>query len=66
MHSSGDMRPGLKKGKARKTDESVEICRNKADKDKDENPCKRCVCAIYRGFCLVEFARQCLANLKSD
>ena len=40
IHSSGDMRPGRKKGKVRKTDERVEICRNKANRDKNENPCK--------------------------
>ena len=28
IHSSGDIRPGLGRGKVRKTDERVEICRN--------------------------------------
>ena len=52
IHSSGDMRPGHKKGKVRKTDEYVEICRNKADRDRNENPCKWRVCVICRGFLL--------------
>lgn len=49
-----------------KSDESVEICRNQANRDKNENPCKWYICTISRGFCLVEFVRQCLENLKSD
>ena len=36
--------------KLRKTDESVDICRNQANNDKNENPCKWCVNAICRGF----------------
>lgn len=36
--------------KLRKTDESVDICRNQANNDKNEDPCKWCVNAICRGF----------------
>ena len=44
IHSSGDIQPGHKKGKIRKTDESVEICRKQANRDN-----WRCiVCCIYR------------------
>lgn len=50
MQSFGDMRPGRGKGKVRKTDECVEICRNQANRNKNENPCKWCVNAICRGF----------------
>ena len=46
------MCPGHKKGKVRKTDESVEICRNQANRNKNENPCRWCVNAICRGFLL--------------
>ncbi len=53
IHSSGDMRPGRKKGKVRKTDESVEIYRNQANRNKNENPCKWCGCAICKGFYMV-------------
>lgn len=31
-------------------DESVEICRNQTNRDRNENPCKWCECAICRGF----------------
>ena len=48
------MQPGHGKGKVRKTDESVEICRNQANRDKNENPCKWRGCAICRGFLLWE------------
>ncbi len=34
MDSFGDKRPGHRIGKVRKTDECVEICRNKANIDK--------------------------------
>ncbi len=53
IHSSGDMRSGRKKEKVRKTNECVEICRNKANRDKNENPCNWRVCAICRGFYMV-------------
>ncbi len=49
IHSSGDMRPGHKKGKVRKTDECVEVCRNKANRDR-KNPCEWCGNAICKGF----------------
>ena len=50
IHSSGDMRPGHKKGKVRKTDEYVEICRKQANRYENENPCKWRENVIYRGF----------------
>jgi predicted NAD-dependent protein-ADP-ribosyltransferase YbiA (DUF1768 family) len=50
IHSSGDMRPGHRIRKVRKTDESVEICRKQANRDRNENPCKWRWCAVYRGF----------------
>ncbi len=37
--------------KSNTADERVEICRNQANSDKNENPCKWCGNAIYRGFC---------------
>ena len=40
IHSSGDMQPGHRKGKVRKTDECVEICREQENSDMNENPCK--------------------------
>ncbi len=54
IHSSGDVCPGHKKGKVRKTDECVEICRNWANRDKNENPCRWRVNAICRGFLFME------------
>lgn len=87
IHSSGDVCPGHKKGKVRKTDgrklgesspqdadepyvgsyaalptspslkgegevgnSRMEICRNQAYSDKNENPCKWRECAICGGF----------------
>lgn len=43
------MRPGHEIGKVREADESVEICRNKANRDR-KNPCEWCVNAICRGL----------------
>ena len=49
IHSSGDMWSGHEKGKVRKTDEHVDICRKQANRDR-KNPCGWCVNAICRGF----------------
>ena len=50
IHSSGDVRLEQGKGKLRKTDERVEICRKQANRDQNENPCRWHECAICRGF----------------
>ena len=49
IHSSGDMRLGRGRGKVRKTDECVEICRNQANRDR-KNPCEWRGNAICKGF----------------
>lgn len=36
--------------KSCKTDEYVEICRNQANRDKNENLCKWHLCVVYKGF----------------
>ena len=48
MDSFGDKRPGHRIGKVRKTDECVEICRNKANIDK-KTPEMVCECHL-QGF----------------
>ncbi len=48
IHSSGDMRPGHKKGKVRKTDECVG--RSLPGYFERRNPCEWCGNAICRGF----------------
>ena len=41
---------GLVQPKHRNGRHIVEICRNQANRDRNENPCRWRVCAICRGF----------------